>query len=38
MNYRNALFKISGDCFITVQYHNENTEHKQIVPAVGTRF
>jgi hypothetical protein len=20
-------------CFITVQYHNENTEHKQIVPA-----
>jgi hypothetical protein len=20
------------DCFITVQYHNENTEHKQIVP------
>jgi hypothetical protein len=29
------LFKISGLC-LTVQYHNENTEHKQIVPAVGT--
>jgi hypothetical protein len=24
------------ECFITVQYHNENTEHKQITPAAGT--
>jgi hypothetical protein len=36
MNYRNAFFFKYRECFITVQYHNENTEHKQIVPAVGT--
>jgi chemotaxis response regulator CheB len=25
------------ECFITVQYHNENTEHKQITPAAGNQ-
>jgi hypothetical protein len=33
MNYRNALFKISGHFIITI---SQWKEHKQIVPAVGT--